>query len=155
MQARTAVRIAATLVVASKSAASAVAGACTPAPEVASSVVRLVQDGNVTGDFATMEKITAAAFGQRRKMSRGSLKEYIDSVNKVGLREEARAEELTVEDYAALVNALNPYFLHFQCRHVYASSMTDPIKTDTWNADGLLLHVRHESYGGFVDFVFG
>lgn len=84
------------------------AAAFTPPPKVTSSIVRLVPKGKVTGDFATMEKITAAAFGQRRKMIRGSLKDYIDIVNKVGLREEARAEELTVEDYAALVNALNP-----------------------------------------------
>ncbi len=81
------------------------AAAFTPPPKVTSSIVRLVPKAKVTGDFATMEKITAAAFGQRRKMIRGSLKDYMDIVNKVGLREEARAEELSVEDFAALVRA--------------------------------------------------
>ncbi len=76
--------------------------AFTPPPKVTSSIVRLKPRGKVEGDFATMEKITAAAFGQRRKMIRGSLKDYMGLVQKLGLREEARAEELDIEDFAAL-----------------------------------------------------
>jgi 16S rRNA (adenine1518-N6/adenine1519-N6)-dimethyltransferase len=52
--------------------------------------------------FETVEKVTAAAFGQRRKMIRGSLKEYMPFVQECGLREEARAEELTIDEFVAL-----------------------------------------------------
>lgn len=80
------------------------ASAFTPPPKVTSSIARLVPKP-VEGDqpeFAILEKVTAAAFGQRRKMIRGSLKEYIDIVQACGLREEARAEELSVDDFIAL-----------------------------------------------------
>lgn len=80
------------------------AAAFTPPPKVTSSIVRLVPK-KITGErpaFATIEKITAAAFGQRRKMIRGSLKDYMPFVQECGLREEARAEELSVAEFAAL-----------------------------------------------------
>lgn len=76
--------------------------AFTPPPKVTSSIVRFKSRQNIKGDFSMMEKITAAAFGQRRKMIRSSLKDYMDLLQKCGLREEARAEELTVEDFTAL-----------------------------------------------------
>lgn len=80
------------------------ASAFTPAPKVTSSIVRLVPKKNMAAkaDFSVMEKLTAAAFGQRRKMIRGSLKDYMPYVETCGLRPEARAEELGVEDFAAL-----------------------------------------------------
>lgn len=78
------------------------AAAFTPPPKVTSSIVRLVPKKRIDADFAVMEKITAAAFGQRRKMIRGSLKEYMPYVEQCGLRPEARAEELGVEDFARL-----------------------------------------------------
>lgn len=83
------------------------ASAFTPPPKVTSSIVRLIpkaQSGDV--DFQTMEKITAAAFGQRRKMIRSSLKDYVSYVEECGLRMEARAEELSVEDFVALARAV-------------------------------------------------
>ncbi len=83
------------------------AAAFTPAPKVTSSIVRLVPKENTGAcDFSIMEKLTAAAFGQRRKMIRGSLKEYMDFVHACGLREEARAEELSVEEFIKLAEAV-------------------------------------------------
>ena len=80
------------------------ASAFTPPPKVTSSIVRLVPhppEGEQPS-FELMEQITAAAFGQRRKMIRGSLKDYMPFVQQCGLREEARAEELDVKDFVAL-----------------------------------------------------
>jgi len=76
--------------------------AFTPPPKVTSSIVRFVPRTKPAGDFTVMEELTAAAFGQRRKMIRGSLKDYMSFVEQCGLRPEARAEELSVADFAAL-----------------------------------------------------
>lgn len=84
------------------------AAAFTPPPKVTSSIVRLIpkkRDGESIG-FKTMEKITAAAFGQRRKMIRGSLKEYMGAVEECGLRPEARAEELSVQEFTRLAQVV-------------------------------------------------
>lgn len=80
------------------------AAAFTPPPKVTSSIVRLVPRApqGEQPSFDLLEKITAAAFGQRRKMIRGSLKDYMPFVQQCGLREEARAEELSVDDFVAL-----------------------------------------------------
>lgn len=80
------------------------ASAFTPPPKVTSSIVRLIpkKQAGKKIDFSVMEKITAAAFGQRRKMIRGSLKDYAAQVNLCGLRPEARAEELSVCDFESL-----------------------------------------------------
>ncbi len=77
------------------------AAAFTPPPKVTSSIVRFVSKKSDV-DFHALEKITAAAFGQRRKMIRSSLKDYMSHVEKIGLREEARAEELSVADFVKL-----------------------------------------------------
>jgi 16S rRNA (adenine1518-N6/adenine1519-N6)-dimethyltransferase len=84
------------------------ASAFTPPPKITSSIVRLVPKTNASKDigFKVMEEITAAAFGQRRKMIRGSLKEYMDHVKFCGLNEQARAEELSVDDYIALAKSV-------------------------------------------------
>ena len=84
------------------------AAAFTPPPKITSSIARLVPRVPVgeQPSFSVMEKITAAAFGQRRKMIRGSLKEYMPFVQQCGLREEARAEELGIEDFVALAKCV-------------------------------------------------
>ncbi|HEU4838212.1 MAG TPA: 16S rRNA (adenine(1518)-N(6)/adenine(1519)-N(6))-dimethyltransferase RsmA [Micavibrio sp.] len=82
------------------------AAAFTPPPKVTSSIVRLVPRKKQAADFAVMEKLTAAAFGQRRKMIRGSLKEYMPYIEQCGLRPDARAEELSVADFARLAEAV-------------------------------------------------
>ncbi len=88
------------------------ASAFTPPPKVTSSIVRLVPKHDFAGvDFAVMEKVTAAAFGQRRKMIRGSLKDYMAHVEACGLRPEARAEELSVEEFTALARSVTKALL--------------------------------------------
>lgn len=82
------------------------AAAFTPPPKVTSSIVRLVPKAKQAADFAVMEKLTAAAFGQRRKMIRGSLKDYMTYIEQCGLRPEARAEELSVADFVKLAGAV-------------------------------------------------
>ena len=82
--------------------------AFTPPPKVTSSVVRLVPrlPGADEPDFAAMERVVAAAFGQRRKMLRAALrgfaKDPVALLAAAGIDPTARAEELTVEDFRRL-----------------------------------------------------
>jgi 16S rRNA (adenine1518-N6/adenine1519-N6)-dimethyltransferase len=56
--------------------------------------------------FSTLERVTAAAFGQRRKMLRGSLKSLGIDPAAVGIDPTRRAEQLTVEELCALARLL-------------------------------------------------
>lgn len=83
--------------------------AFTPPPKVHSSVVHFAPK-MLKGDapyFDVVEKITEAAFGQRRKMIRSSLKAYSAQIEALGLNPELRAENLSVEDYIALAKAVS------------------------------------------------
>ncbi len=85
--------------------------AFTPPPKIESSVVSLVPRPQplAPATFNAMERVTAAAFGQRRKMLRSSLKSlgHADALlASTGLPPTARAEELSVEDFCALARAL-------------------------------------------------
>jgi 16S rRNA (adenine1518-N6/adenine1519-N6)-dimethyltransferase len=82
-----------------------------PPPNVTSSVVHLVP--KAVGDDVTvknLEHITRAAFGQRRKMVRQSLKAAGVPVEGLlaaaGLRGDERAEELPVDAFLAMARAL-------------------------------------------------
>ena len=84
--------------------------AFTPPPKVTSSVVRLTPlPIPIAADKARLERVTAAAFGQRRKMLRSSLKslglpvEPLLAIARVA--GSARAEELSVADFCALARA--------------------------------------------------
>lgn len=80
------------------------ASAFTPPPKVVSSIVRLTPR-NLPADkpsFKSIEKITAAAFGQRRKMIRGSLKSYSSYFEAAGLDEMLRAENMPVTKFVEL-----------------------------------------------------
>lgn len=80
-----------------------------PPPKVTSSVVHLEPIENpLACAAAALEKVTQAAFGQRRKMLRQSLKPLGGEVllAKVGIDPERRAETLSVEEFVALANAL-------------------------------------------------
>ena len=83
----------------------------TPPPNVTSAVVHLVPRP-VAGDVRVkdLEAITRAAFGQRRKMIRQSLKSTGVAVDKLlaaaGLRGDERAETLPVEAFLAMARAL-------------------------------------------------
>ena len=82
-----------------------------PPPKVMSAIVHIVpapQPEGVTP--ATLEKLTAAAFGQRRKMLRRSLASVpgaLDALEALGIDSERRAETLAVEDFVALARALD------------------------------------------------
>ena len=88
------------------------ASAFVPPPKVASSVVQLVPRAEplAPADRATLEAVTAAAFGQRRKMVRSSLKTLGVDVGallaEAGVEPTARAEELPVEAFCALARGL-------------------------------------------------
>ena len=84
--------------------------AFTPAPSIMSSVVELIPRAMPQScDVRLLEKVTASAFGQRRKMLRQSLRSLGDAEELLlaaGLDGTRRAEELAVEDYVALARLL-------------------------------------------------
>ena len=60
--------------------------------------------------FAVLERLTAAGFGQRRKMLRQSLKAVpggLEALNALGIDPERRAETLSVPEFVALGRALS------------------------------------------------
>lgn len=89
-------------------------GAFTPPPRVASSVVRLTpKAGGVDPAlFNRVERVTAAAFGQRRKMLRQSLKalgtDPLALLDTVEIEPTRRAETLDASEFVALAEALPP-----------------------------------------------
>jgi 16S rRNA (adenine1518-N6/adenine1519-N6)-dimethyltransferase len=87
------------------------ARAFTPPPRVDSAVVRLVpQAPAVDVPVRTVERLTAAAFGQRRKMLRQSLKAVpgaLAALERLGIEPTRRAETLSVMEYVALARALD------------------------------------------------
>jgi 16S rRNA (adenine1518-N6/adenine1519-N6)-dimethyltransferase len=86
--------------------------AFTPPPKVTSSVVELVPRERpvAPADPAHLERVTAAAFGQRRKMLRQSLRSLAGDpaalLAAAGIEETRRAEELSIAEFAALAEAL-------------------------------------------------
>lgn len=85
--------------------------AFTPPPKVMSSVVRLVPRQVLAPcRLETLERVTSAAFSQRRKMIRQSLKSLGDSMalaEAAGLDGSERPETLPIETFLALANALD------------------------------------------------
>ncbi len=84
------------------------ASAFTPPPKVTSSIVYLTPKdiGDNAPSLKTVETLTAAAFGQRRKMIRSSLKKYKEYFSQVGLDETMRAENMDVSQFIALAKAV-------------------------------------------------
>jgi 16S rRNA (adenine1518-N6/adenine1519-N6)-dimethyltransferase len=83
------------------------ARAFTPPPKVNSAIVEFRPRTNPldAGGSAMLEKVTAAAFGQRRKMLRASLKNLpgaIQALDELGLDPVMRAEQLSVADFCNL-----------------------------------------------------
>lgn len=82
-----------------------------PPPKVASAVVHIVpaeQPPDV--DPAILERLTAAAFGQRRKMLRSSLKALpgaLDALKSIGIDAERRAETVSVDEFVGLARLLS------------------------------------------------
>jgi 16S rRNA (adenine1518-N6/adenine1519-N6)-dimethyltransferase len=87
------------------------ASAFVPPPKVKSSLVRLVpRPAPLPCDLKLLERVTQAAFGQRRKMLRQSLRSLGADVPALlaaaQLDATARAENLSVADFVALARAL-------------------------------------------------
>ena len=86
--------------------------AFTPAPKVTSSIVHLLPRAvcEPACDLHALERVTAAGFGQRRKMLRSSLKSIFNQPEEVlvslGLNPQKRAEELDIADFARLAQVL-------------------------------------------------
>ena len=83
--------------------------AFTPPPKVTSTVVHLEPRANpLPCDLGKLEKLTAAAFGQRRKMLRQSVKSLGGEVllQKAGIDSSRRAETLSVEEFCRIANLL-------------------------------------------------
>jgi 16S rRNA (adenine1518-N6/adenine1519-N6)-dimethyltransferase len=86
------------------------ASAFVPAPKVKSSVVQLVpRAAPLACDRRMLERVTDAAFGQRRKMLRQSLRslgvDALELLGKAGIEPTRRAEELSVAEFTGLANA--------------------------------------------------
>jgi 16S rRNA (adenine1518-N6/adenine1519-N6)-dimethyltransferase len=86
--------------------------AFTPAPKVHSAVVHLtaLPGPRFPCDFKVLQRITAMAFNQRRKMLRASLKGLAPGIElileSVGIPPTARAEEIGLEAFCALARAV-------------------------------------------------
>jgi 16S rRNA (adenine1518-N6/adenine1519-N6)-dimethyltransferase len=82
-----------------------------PPPKVMSAVVHIVPTSQPEGVTATtLERLTAAAFGQRRKMLRRSLASLpgaLEALATLGIDSERRAETLAVADFVAVARLLN------------------------------------------------
>ena len=82
-----------------------------PPPKVTSAVVHIVPEDAPEGvDARVIGKLTEAAFGQRRKMLRSSLKQYpgaIDAAQALGINIERRAETLSIDEWVKLARALS------------------------------------------------
>lgn len=89
------------------------ARAFTPPPKVDSSVIVLRPRPEAADPhlFKALEKVTAAAFGQRRKMLRASLKSIFPNAEGVleslNIAATQRAEQLPIQDFARLAEKLN------------------------------------------------
>jgi 16S rRNA (adenine1518-N6/adenine1519-N6)-dimethyltransferase len=84
--------------------------AFTPPPKVMSAIVHVTPAAMPEGVSArTLERLTEAAFGQRRKMLRRSLKGVpgaLEALGRLGIDETRRAETVSVAEFVALARAL-------------------------------------------------
>ena len=85
------------------------ARAFTPPPKIASAIVRLTDRADPYPHLDALERVTAAAFGQRRKMLRSALKSLTPDaealLREAGLAPTARAEEIDQSGFRRLADA--------------------------------------------------
>ena len=85
--------------------------AFTPPPKVMSAIVHVEPEAMPEGVSAkVLERVTEAAFGQRRKMLRQSLKSIpgaVEVLETIGIDPQRRAETLKITDFVALARALS------------------------------------------------
>lgn len=83
-----------------------------PPPKVMSAIVHVVPKPAPIGVHpAVLEQLSAAAFGQRRKMLRGSLQSLpgaLDALRSLGIDSGKRAETLSVEEFVAIARLMSP-----------------------------------------------
>jgi 16S rRNA (adenine1518-N6/adenine1519-N6)-dimethyltransferase len=89
------------------------ASAFEPMPTVESAVVRLTPRRPLSypaRDEALFARVVAAAFAQRRKTLRNSVRGYVtaDQLVRLGIAPSARAQELSVAQFVAVANASAP-----------------------------------------------
>lgn len=87
--------------------------AFTPPPKVMSAVV-LIEPAPAPPGIApkTMARVTAAAFGQRRKMLRQALKTLpggLEALTAAGIASDRRAETLTITEFVAVARAIDAH----------------------------------------------
>ncbi|MHA6720481.1 16S rRNA (adenine(1518)-N(6)/adenine(1519)-N(6))-dimethyltransferase RsmA [Sphingomonas sp. RS6] len=84
--------------------------AFTPPPKVMSAVVHITPDDQPEGiQLKTLEQLTAAAFGQRRKMLRQSLKGVpgaLAALDALGIDTSRRAETVTVAEFGSIARQM-------------------------------------------------
>jgi 16S rRNA (adenine1518-N6/adenine1519-N6)-dimethyltransferase len=82
-----------------------------PPPRVTSAVVHIVPTDQPKGVAPrVLERLTEAAFGQRRKMLRSSLKQMpgaLEAAESLGIDVQRRAETLSVDEWVKLARALS------------------------------------------------
>jgi 16S rRNA (adenine1518-N6/adenine1519-N6)-dimethyltransferase len=83
-----------------------------PAPKVDSAIVRMIPvpaDKIVVKDEALYAKVVAAAFGQRRKTLRNTLRDYLAEAefSQLGIDPQLRAENLGVGEFTRIANHLS------------------------------------------------
>lgn len=82
-----------------------------PPPKVTSAVVHVVPKEQPDGvDPQILERLTEAAFGQRRKMLRSSLKQMsgaLEAAERLGIDMQRRAETLSVAEWVSLARELS------------------------------------------------
>jgi 16S rRNA (adenine1518-N6/adenine1519-N6)-dimethyltransferase len=82
-----------------------------PPPKVTSAVVHIAPREAPEGvDPKIMERLTEAAFGQRRKMLRSSLKSLpgaLDALEQTGIDAQRRAETLSIDEFIAVARLLS------------------------------------------------
>jgi 16S rRNA (adenine1518-N6/adenine1519-N6)-dimethyltransferase len=85
--------------------------AFTPPPKVMSAIVHVTPADMPAGVSArTLERLTEAAFGQRRKMLRQSLKGVpgaLDALEQLGIDPARRAETLSVAEFVSLARVVS------------------------------------------------
>ena len=83
--------------------------AFTPPPKVMSTVVSITPKPNpISVRLGDLERVTASAFGQRRKMLRRSISALGGEsiLSKAGIDPTLRAEQLSIDDFCKIANAL-------------------------------------------------
>jgi 16S rRNA (adenine1518-N6/adenine1519-N6)-dimethyltransferase len=84
-----------------------------PSPKVTSSVITITKSSQTRGEanLATLEKICKAAFGQRRKTLRVSLKQITNNptllLKEANIDDNRRPEQLSVEEFCALARVFD------------------------------------------------